>query len=144
MSLEGNKAIAQRFCDEVWNSGDARAAGEILAPRIVRHGGEATPTTTDRDAYMEYVAALRRALPDLRCSIVQMVAEGDTVAVRYAIRGTHLGEWAGIAPSGRVLDYPSVDFLRIHDGQIQEVFGLADSGAVLRQMGVIPALGGKA
>ena len=42
----------------------------------------------------------RKAFPDLTCTVEDQVAEGDKVVSRWTVRGTHQGEFFGVAASG--------------------------------------------
>lgn len=137
MSIEGNKAIAQRIYDDVWSRGDMQAAREIFAPNFKRVGPEGSPQTSSVDELIAaFILPSRAAFPDFTSTVEVMVVEGEMVAVRSLNRGTHLGEWAGIPATGRTISFQAVDFLRIRDGQIQEVFGLYDVGPIFRQLGI--------
>ncbi len=137
MSIEENKAIAQRIYDDVWSRGDVQAAKEIFAPNFKRVGPEGSPSTSSVDELLEaFVLPSRAAFPDWSSTVIDMVAEGDVVSVRSPNRATHRGEFAGIPATGRTISFPAVDFLRISDGKIHEVFGLYDVGPIFRQLGV--------
>ena len=78
-----------RLFDEVWTKGNAEAAGEFYAAGDYLEG-------------LKQVARdLFRAFPDYHVTINDMVVEGNKVAVYWTGRGTHQGEWQGIAPTGR-------------------------------------------
>jgi predicted ester cyclase len=68
-----------------------------------------------------------------------MVAEGDKVAVRFTVRGTHRGEFMGIAPTGKEVVVQGMDINRMANGKIVERWGIADSLSMLQQLGVIPS-----
>lgn len=67
-----------------------------------------------------------------------MVAEGDTVAARFIMRGTHQGSVFGTPPTGRKIEVPALNFYRWVDGQIIEEFGQPDMMSLLQQIGALP------
>jgi steroid delta-isomerase-like uncharacterized protein len=69
-----------------------------------------------KDAVKEY----REAFPDLTCTIEELIAEGDKVAYRWTMRGTHQGEIEGIAPTGRAVEVSGITIVRLEDGKIVE------------------------
>lgn len=69
--------------------------------------------------------------------MVDIVAEGDTVALRYAARMTHKGEFLGIEPTGKIIDATGMAFLRFEDGKRKEDWFLDDSLGILQQLGVV-------
>ncbi len=77
------------------------------------------------------------AFPDWREEIVDMVAEGNQVAVRFRCSGTLQGEFMGAQPNGRRQEVDEVFFLRVRDGRFVEYWGLEDNLARLRQLGAI-------
>jgi len=88
-----------------------------------------------RDTYVAIVAANRVAFPDLVWTVEDMVSDGDTVAVRYTMRGTHQGPFAGVSPTGRAVVAQSMAFYRLVDGKIVEERAQLDMLGVLQQLG---------
>lgn len=112
MSTEENTQVARRITDEVWNRGRLDVLDEICAPtyRLRGTGGIAE--------LKQSVEALRRAFPDLCFTIEEMIAEGDAVAARWSLRCTHLGEFEGIAPTGKVLNETGITVFHFAGGRI--------------------------
>ena len=114
MSVEENKAIARRFVEEPRNQGNMAVLDELCAPNYVRNG---------RDGLEELKAAIanfRAGFPDAQFTIEEMIAEGDKVAYRWSARGTHHGEYAGIAPTGKAMTATGITIIRFADGKIVE------------------------
>lgn len=82
-----NKRIMERFTSEFLPTGDPALARKFISPDIVMHFGGRTQQ--GRDTYLGIVAANMKAFPDLRWTVEDMRAEGDTVAIRYTMTGTH-------------------------------------------------------
>ncbi|HKH37173.1 MAG TPA: ester cyclase [Rubrobacter sp.] len=68
-----------------------------------------------------------------------MIAEGDKVAVRYTVEGTHEGELFGVPPTGRRVSIESFTVERVSDGRIREHWRVTDTLDMMQQMGAIPA-----
>ena len=138
MSAEENKAIVRRFWG-VWEEGNIDLVDELLAPDYVNH----TPATPDQPTGPEgvkgVVTMFRSAMPDLRVVIEDMIAEGDKVAVRYTLEGTHDGELFGVPPTGQRLSIKSIAVERVSDGKIRDHWRITDSLDMMQQLGVIPA-----
>lgn len=83
------------------------------------------------------VAAYRSAFPDLKVEFEEQVAEGDRVAGRVSITGTHRGEFAGIAPSGKEMRIEGFNLMKIRGGKIVEVRGMSDQLRMMRQIGAV-------
>ena len=130
---EENKAVIRRW-NEMWNTGDVEIADEIFDTDWVNY----LPTGPTRgiDLVKKQVARWRSAFPDLQREILDMVAEGDKVAVRFRVTGTHQGEIFGIAPTGKKIATESFTIRRIVGGKIVEAWTLGDTLGALKQMGV--------
>jgi predicted ester cyclase len=121
---EEDKALVRRLVDTVINGGKLDLVEELFAPEL------AEPV---RQAFTSF----RAAFPDWREEIVDMVAEGDKIAVRLRCSGTLQGEFMGAKPTGRRQEVDEVFFLRVRDGRFVEYWGLEDNLARLRQLGAI-------
>lgn len=133
MSTESGKAIARRFIAEVWNGGHLDAADELIHPAYVVPGVGRGPKAVKRN-----VAAFRAAFPDLDWTVEDMIAEDDRVAARLMLRGTHLGDFHGIAPTGKRVTMQEMVFWRIVDGKLHTGWFQADSLGLRVQLGVVP------
>jgi predicted ester cyclase len=121
---EENKAAVRRLIDEVINAGRLEVAGELFSPELA-------------EAVTAWTAPFRTSFPDVHMDVVTLVAEDDEVAGRFHCSATHLGEWRGHPPTGRRFeDVDEVYFFRFRDGRIADAWGLEDSGARRRQLGL--------
>jgi steroid delta-isomerase-like uncharacterized protein len=137
MSIADNKVIVRRYIEEVWGNGDTAAEDDILAENYLDHNprpGQAP----GRAGHHQIMTTLRKAFPDLRITLDQMIAEGDTVVDRWTMHATHMGEFAGIAATGKLVTITGCDILRIADGQIVEIWHIEDILGLLQQIGIMP------
>src|SRR5215470_9638920 len=126
-----NKAVAMRVFDEIFNQGKFQVADEIYAPDFQNHGlHETADLKTDQAA----VHAEKRAFPDLRMSVREIVAEGDKVAVLWTFQGTHTGSgYEGLPPTGTKVEVRGITIWRIVDGRIVEEWSsFSETGAYIR------------
>jgi steroid delta-isomerase-like uncharacterized protein len=84
------------------------------------------------------IAMMRSGFPDIQWTLEEMIAEGDNVAVRYTMQGTHQGEFFGFAATGKSISVQAINFYRLVDDQIVEEYGQPDMLGLLRQIGAIP------
>jgi steroid delta-isomerase-like uncharacterized protein len=127
----GNKAVAKRVFDEIFNQGKFQVADEIYAPDFQNHGATRTiDLKTDQD----FVHAEKKAFPDLRMSVQDMLAEGDKVAVLWRFQGTHTGSgYEGLPPTGTKVEVRGITIWRIVDGRIVEEWSsFSETGAYIR------------
>jgi steroid delta-isomerase-like uncharacterized protein len=126
MCAERNKALARRIVDEMWNTQNLNVVDEVYAPHMGHEGTKG------------FVASVLAAIPDLRITIQDQVAEGDRVATRYVMEGTHQGELMGIGPTGKRFSVMGIEVHRFEDGKVVELWNLVDWLEALQQLGVIP------
>jgi steroid delta-isomerase-like uncharacterized protein len=140
MSAEESKDIVRQFW-RVWEEGNIDLVDELLAPDYVNR----TPATPDQPTGPEgvkgVVGMFRTGMPDLKVVIEDMIAEGDKVAVRYTLEGTHEGELFGVPPTGRRLSIKSIAVERVSEGKIREHWRVTDSLDMMQQLGVVPEPG---
>lgn len=123
-----NKAVAMRVFDEIFNQGKFQVADDIYAPDFQNHGlHRSVDLKTDQEA----VRAERKAFPDLRVSVQEMVAEGDKVAVLWTFQGTHTGfGYEGLPPTGTRVEVRGITIWRMGNGRIMEEWSsFSESGA---------------
>lgn len=141
-TIEDHRAAVRRLY-ETMSGGDAAAVDrmidELTHPELDLH----TPLPSDasgREKLKQGEAALRRAFPDLRLDVQEVIAEGDKAVVRVAVTGTHEGEHMGLPPTGKPFAIDEIMIFRFDaDGRIVAVRGLVDVFSQMQQLGVIPA-----
>lgn len=111
LSLNEMKAITRRFI-EPWSTGNLEIFDEICAPDYTL--GEGEDLKVLKDAIIMY----RKAMPDLKSEILEMIAEGDRVAYHWTMHGTHQGEYQGIAPTHKSVQFTGITIIRFADGKI--------------------------
>lgn len=135
-----NKAVVQRFYDEVVNGGDPELIDELLSEDFVDHE-EVPSISADREGVKTFFAMFRAAFPDMEFTVEQMLAEGDLVAAQARVRGTHQGEFMGVPATGRSIDVQGIDILRFADGRGTAHWGVFDAMAMMQQLGALPGPG---
>ncbi len=128
VSAEENKALVRREQEELWNhTGNLEAADELFGPNQV-------------EAARQEAADFRRGFPDVVSTIEDLIAEGDKVVARWRSRATHRGEYMGVSPTGREVEFTGISVYRIEGGRIAEDWANFDDLGMMRQLGAIPEL----
>jgi steroid delta-isomerase-like uncharacterized protein len=131
---EANKKLVRNYTQTVFNEHRTDRASDFLAREVKWHGG-----TLGTAEGLNNVTALVRgfiaALPDLTASEQDIVAERDTVAVRFVVEATHKGDLLGIPATGRRVRWDAVDVYRVENGKIVEEWASDDMLAVLASVG---------
>ena len=137
MTIEENKAVARRVLEEIFNKGNLDVADELLAPEYVDHDPAMPEDVRGPEGFKEYVRAYRSAFSDIHIQIEDQIAEGDNVVTRWTGTGTHDGDLAGIAPTGKRVTLPGMEIVRISGGKLVEGWEGYDTMNLMQQLGVV-------
>ncbi|MFB6361074.1 MAG: ester cyclase, partial [Halobacteriales archaeon] len=116
------RELLERHTAEVWNEGKLEKVDRYIAPDYVEHDPSVKETVDGPAAYRRNVELFRSAFPDLSVTILDIVVEGDKIAMRQRWEGTHEGEFLGVEPTGNHVEGSSYVFCRIEDEQIAETW----------------------
>jgi predicted ester cyclase len=133
-TVGSNIELVREYTRCVFNEHNPELAAEFVTPDVKWHGG----TLGSIEGSDNLVALLRSfigALPDLNAQEQDIVADGETVAVRFVVEATHEGELLGIAPTGNRVRWDAVDVYRLRDGKISEEWAADDLTAILAAVG---------
>jgi steroid delta-isomerase-like uncharacterized protein len=140
VSVEQNKQVVREFIDEVLNRQRVELLDKLVtADYALYFPGVAEPMS--REAFPKFIAAFPAAFPDFSLAVESMVAEGDEVAARFVLKGTHQGEFMGIPATGKKVAVPGHVFYRLRDGKIVDDRPIFDRALMLEQLGAMPAAG---
>ncbi|HEX6519397.1 MAG TPA: ester cyclase [Streptosporangiaceae bacterium] len=132
-SMTTAEAAVRRFYEPL-NTGDTTLIDETLAPDWeVTPALAAGPGAEGWKAAVEY---LRQVFTELTVTIEDAVVDGDTVAVRLAVRGVHANEFFGVPGTGRQVEFQASDFHRVVDGRIRQSWHLEDYFGLAAQIGL--------
>ena len=137
MRAAQNKAVAQRFYDEVANGRNYDAIDEICRADFVDHE-EFPGLPPGREGVRLFMQGFHASFPDAEWIAEDMLAEGDVVACRVRMTGTHQGPFMDIPATGRPIDVTTIDIIRFEDGQAVEHWGVTDAMAMMQQLGMMP------
>jgi steroid delta-isomerase-like uncharacterized protein len=140
---EQNKAIVRRLIEEVWNKGNLSLVDELFAPTYEHHDASSPDFGRGPESEKKRATLYRTAFPDIRLTIEDMIAEGETVMTRWSCRGTHKGDLSGIAPTGKQITISGVTVARLANGKMAEGWVNWDALGLMQQLGVVPELAAK-
>jgi steroid delta-isomerase-like uncharacterized protein len=132
------RSVVQRWFDEVWNQGKEATIDELFAPEGVGHGlGEGEVDVHGPADFKSFWRNIRAALPDAQIHVQDIVVEGDRVAARVILQGTHSGDGLGSKATGRPVRIAGIVIVRIVDGWMVEAWNSWDQLGLLQQLGVL-------
>jgi steroid delta-isomerase-like uncharacterized protein len=135
--LSGNIEIITRF-GHAFRTADQATIDELCDPGLIDHhpapGHE--PTLA---GFKHKVAGFKAILPDLQEDLQDIIASGDTVATRWVVTGSLQQDFMGIPASGQTIRVEGMNFYRLKDGHVTDIWTQFDGTAMMQQLGAIPA-----
>src|SRR5262245_39813513 len=116
--VDVNKAVVKRFYLECINKHQLDLLTEYVTLDVVNHSS----VSRGIDALAAAAEVLHRAFENLEFNVVEVIGEGDRVAIRYVLRGTHVAPFGGQPPTGRPVERPGINWFRLSGGRISEVW----------------------
>jgi len=135
--MSNNKQIMPRFVEFI-NTASEKLAVELVSPDAVFHVPGRPEPVRGPSGYLEIIGMMRGGFPDIQWSLEEMIAEGDMVAARFTMRGTHEGAFFGVPPTGKKVEVQAMNFYRFSGGKIVEEHGQPDLLGLMQQIGAIP------
>src|SRR6266487_4309631 len=124
MSTQDNKALVQRFFEEVINQKNLAALDHFVSPTAVNH----TVPSGLPQGPSQFLNMHLTAFPDVKATVVALVS----------IHGTHQGAFRAASPTGKPITVMAINIFRIENGKMVEHWGLADRLSALQQLGIVP------
>jgi steroid delta-isomerase-like uncharacterized protein len=141
MDAEGMKQFARDRVEALFNRGELDRVEEFVTDDFVNHEawkGE----DPGYEGFRLRLRRLRDAIPDIHMDVHEVLAEGDLVAYRATLSGTHTGNLMGVPGTGKTFKVQHIHMLRMRDGKASEHWAARDDLGMMMQLGVIPRPGG--
>jgi len=136
---EENKAMMRRWFEEVWNQGREDAVAEMFASDGVAYGlsGSGDVPVRGPAGFKAHYRRVRAAFPDITITVEDTVADGDKIAARCVVRGTHTGEGLGVAATNKPVEITGLLISRVKGGKTVECWNNFDLLSLYRQIGAL-------
>jgi predicted ester cyclase len=138
MSTEENTAAVRRFW-EGFNAHNLDVWDEVCTTDFINHNPALPTPDADLPTIKQLIGVLLAAFPDMTSSEDDLIAVGDKVVTRRTLRGTHKGEFMGIAPTGKEMAFSGAWLVQLSNGKLKQQWVYSDLLGLLRQLGAIPA-----
>ncbi len=138
MTTDQNKAVVRSFLERL--DKDLSAIEDFFIANCLANL-PGNPDPTNREGFRQFVAMLYAAFPDLHHTVEDQIAENDKVASLVNVRGTHRGDFLGIASTGKQVVFKDLIITRIQRGKVVELWAQFDSLILLQQLGVFQIQG---
>jgi predicted ester cyclase len=133
------RTLARECVEELFDRGRTSYLSEVSELSYVGHD-PVRAKSVSLDEQRQIAESFRGGFPDLRCSVSDVVTEGDRVVCRWRMTGTQQGPFLGFAPTGKSVAFDGISELRFHQGRLAEQWTLYDCFGLLHQLDLLPSL----
>jgi len=139
LKMTNHKDFLKQFVQFI-NTADENLAQQLISPLAKFHVPMQPEPLQGPIGYLMVLTMMRSGFPDIQWTLDDMVADGDKIAARYTMKGTHRGDFFGVSATGKPIAVQAINFYRLVDNQIIEEYGQPDMLALLRQIGAVPTI----
>lgn len=135
-----NETVLRSFFSQVWNTGNADAAKEYLAPVYTIHSDPGDPwdgQSLNLQGFKKRLVTSRSPIPDLEFEVIETLADGDRVAVSWIMRGTQTAPMGDVEPTGRSIEAKGLTIYYFEDNKISGHWQVVDRMSVMAQLGFL-------
>ena len=139
---EQNKRVMEQFVRFI-NTGDSDLGETIISPDVVFYAPTSPEPMHGFKGYTDVLNMMRGAMPDVKWTVEEVIAEGDKVMIRFTMNGTQTESFMGMSATGKTIKVTAMNIYELKNGKIIREHGLPDLFSMLIQLGVLPAPGTK-
>ena len=134
--MSSNIEIITRF-EHAFRAAGQAMIDELCDPGLVDHNPapDHEPTLA---GFKQKVAGFKAIFPDLQEDLQDIIASGDTVATRWVLTGSLQQEFMEIPASAQPIKVEGMNFYRLKDGRVTDIWTQFDGVALMQQLGAIP------
>jgi len=136
------KSLERHILEEINKGKEALVTvlDETCAPNVIVHSGTGTDIR-GLENFKRTSSMLMTAFPDYHCTLEDVVVEGNKAVIRYTTTGTQKGEFMGIPPTNKKVEFWAIEIDQFASGKIVEIWSRLDTLNLMQQLGIIPAPG---
>jgi steroid delta-isomerase-like uncharacterized protein len=132
------EAQMRRLYSEVFEKGNVEVVDEFCAPDMVEHEDLPGVTASGVEGTKQFFQMWQQGVSDTRIDVHDLLVDGDKLAARVTVHGTHTGDLMGIPATGKSFSMQVIDIVRFKDGKAAEHWGINDGMAMMQQLGLVP------
>jgi steroid delta-isomerase-like uncharacterized protein len=137
MSGNKNAEFMKRFVEFI-NSASEKFAHELVSPDAIFHVPGRPEPMVGPAGYLMIIGMMRAGFPDIQWTLEEQISEGERVAARFTMRGTHRGQFMGVPPTEKTISVQALNIYHLTNGQIIKEYGSPDMLGLLAQIGALP------
>ncbi|MEP7076737.1 MAG: ester cyclase [Acidobacteriota bacterium] len=131
---EEKTSFIHRWFEEVWNNRSEKAIDEMVHFEGTARNLGGMQTLTPED-FKKFHRTFVGAFPDLNVTVEDVIVDGDKIAARCRVKGTHLGDDLGLPPTGKPVDFSGMTIVRVVDDKIVDAWNEFDFAGLYGQLG---------
>ncbi len=135
LSLEQHKAAIRHYLETAWERAEDTEKSNDTTPNLSHNPSQTTQGHMLCPAYVRQI--VRTSLPDLHFTLLELIAEGETVVACWSIQGTDHGGYEGHLPTGRPVYLTGITLIRIEGHKIVEEYCETNLASMQRQLGFV-------
>jgi len=139
MTTSNIDVVLRLWYEELWDNWNTAVADDLLTDDYRLHA-PGVPVALDGETTKQVVRMYGNSFPDLKHTVDEVIADGDNVAVRWTVRGTHRSEFQGIAATGNSITLSGLTVHHVTDRRLRETWLVYDNMELLQQIGAVPAV----
>ncbi|MDQ1594985.1 MAG: hypothetical protein QOH40_1541, partial [Arthrobacter pascens] len=134
--MANGSGLIERFYREIIEGGNLNLIDELATDDYMDHEEALPGQPSGKEGVRYFVDAVRTAFPDIRVkSLEPSLADGNLEACHVILTGTHRGELAGVAGTGKSVEFGGTDIIRVEGGKVAEHWGTTDNMRLMQQIG---------
>ncbi len=133
------ETLLHQWFGEVWNEKREAAIDEMLLEETKHRGlgGAEGEIVSGIENYKNFFRKFIAAFPDLHVTVEDVVTDGEKLAGRFTVRGTHTGDGLGIAPTNKEVEFGGIGICNLKDGKFTDIWNEIDFMKMYSQLGVL-------
>lgn len=135
-SINPNLEVMDKFIRFI-NTGDTELGESVISPDVIFYAPTSSEPMHGFRGYTEVLNMMRGAMPDVRWTPEETIAEGNKVMIRFAMTGTNCNPFMGMPPTGRKVNVTAINIYEFENRKIIREHGLPDLFTMLVQLGVV-------
>ena len=136
ISMNSNEQLFRYFIEEGFSNGDVTVFDKYAADDFVEHQYGFNPPNAE--GVKKAIVSLHNAFPDFSMTVEELVVSNDKVWGRMTVKGTQMGKFGPMPPTGRKIEITVIDIMRFRDNKLVEHWGVPDRFALMEQLGMKP------
>ena len=129
--MPDNKAIVLNYIERVWSQHDYAAIDEMIVPNYIQHAANVPP---GQEGVRGFFRMVDGAFSNVTYTVEDMIAEGEKVVFRWALRGKHTGPFQGMPPTNKDFVLTGISIVRLEEGKLAENWVEQDIAGLMRQL----------